>query len=93
MWPVGTWVNSTLAKSGTLIDNIVKPVVAEGWQYLHDSTSFLMYLEKKKRQLLSWGFIHQEKYSISFDEVAVYPSVPHNAALSAFHSTKEKFSF
>ena len=43
MWPVVSLVNSTLAKSGTLIDNVVEPVVAEGWQYLDNSTSSVMY--------------------------------------------------
>ncbi len=89
MRPVVSCVGSVLAKSAKLIDNVVKPAVMKGWQYLKDSTTTISYLESRFKQLLSEGFSAEEIYVVSFDVAAFYPSVPHDLAEQAFTRARD----
>ncbi len=89
MRPVVSCVNSVLDKSGNLIDNVVKPVVASGWQYLQDSTHVLKYVEERKAELRREGFQESQIYLVSFDVESFYPSVPHERAVEAFQRAKK----
>jgi hypothetical protein len=89
MRPVVSCVRSALAKSGSLLDNVVKPAVTQGWQYLKDSTSTIHYLETRYEHLRKKGFGAGDIYVVSFDVAAFYPSIPHDLALQAFERTKE----
>ncbi len=89
MRPVVSCVKSVLARSGSLLDNVTKPAVSSGWQYLKDSTTTIQYLESRYQDLRK-KFRADEIYVVSFDVVAFYPSVPHDLALRAFEEAREK---
>ncbi len=99
MRPVVSCVGSVLSKSGSLLDNVVKPAVSKGWQFLKDSTSTLEYLESRYANLREKGFSKDQIFVVSYDVAAFYPSVPHDLAIQAFERarndlkiTEEQFS-
>jgi hypothetical protein len=88
MRPVVSCVGSVLSKSGALLDNVVKPAVSKGWQFLKDSTSTVQYLESRYEDLKKKGFSHDQIFVVSFDVAAFYPSVPHELAIRAFERAR-----
>ncbi len=90
MRPVVSCVRSPLAKSGKLIDAVVKPAVASGWQYLRDTTATLHYIMAREQELLNEGFSHDQMYLVSFDVESFYPRVPHECAMTAFERARDK---
>ncbi len=92
MRPVVFNVDSILSQSAHLINNKVKPVLLEDPRYLRDTKQFLRHVKlidnKYKAAKVPWKNI----YTVSFDVVAFYPSVPHDIATSAFDRSLEKMS-
>ncbi len=89
MRPVVSCVGSVLPKSGALLDNVVKPAVSKGWQFLKDSTSTVEYLETRYADLRKKGFRTDQIFVVSYDVAAFYPSVPHALALQAFERARD----